>query len=203
MSTDSKTYYTLNFDPERTISTDDESCKQLVASIKEKNQPCFYDRRNGVYCILPTFDWEMYYNYLMFLNTHHTEWKGQGYFDCGLIPFIMVPSFLSDIEKAGVSDANELIHNRLLKFAKRTTGVSPISVSSVSLLLPKAIGYDYWIFRDSLKPLINEVMKVYPDVPYLGSLEESELRLSDFIRYLRDITYAYHRDPIREDGKII
>ena len=85
---------TLNFQALREMS--DAEADDLLKRCKDSGRPYEYDRRNGIYCIEPTRDIICYKNYLDYLNSCYNEWKSYGYFDMGMIPLIMAPSFMQD-----------------------------------------------------------------------------------------------------------
>lgn len=76
--------------------TSDSAAEDLLRRCREEKREYRYDRRNGIYCIAPTNDIVCYINYLDYLNSLYNEWKSYGYFDLGLIPLIMAPSFMQD-----------------------------------------------------------------------------------------------------------
>lgn len=74
----------------------DAEVEDLLKRCRDNGRKYFYDKRNGIYCIEPTFDAICYVNYLDYLNAHYNEWVSYGYFDLGLIPLFMGPSFMQE-----------------------------------------------------------------------------------------------------------
>lgn len=118
---------------------------------KELGYKVQFDKRNNIWCVGPTMDFEMYYNYVMYLNSCYNEWLSYGYFDMGMVPYLMWPSFMD------ASPALEQMRN-----VARVVGVELIKVPSVSLLKNSYVsnGTDYWIFRDDLYQLCQYMSMV-------------------------------------------
>ncbi len=137
-----------------------------------------YDRRNNIYCVSPTMDFEMYYNYVLYINSCHKEWVNEGYFDCGMVPYMMWPSFM---------DASPVV-DQMRKLA-RSVGMDMISVPAVSFLKNSYVanGQDYWVFRNDLFSLMKVLEQTDP-VYAFGVHNPDEATLSRFLKPLADIT---------------
>jgi hypothetical protein len=143
-----------------------------------KGAKVIFDRRNNIYCIAPTMDYEMYYNYVMYLNAYHNEWVNVGYFDAGMVPYMMWPSFM---------DASPVMEQ--MRKLTRTLGIDLISVPSVALLKPTYIanGQDYWIFREDLYNLMKVMEKSSPEYRFDVSRPE-DATLSKFLKPLAELS---------------
>ena len=54
-----------------------------------------YDKRNGIYCCNPTYDFDCIINYYSLLDMASSSWKPDvPYMDAGLVPVIYLPSFM-------------------------------------------------------------------------------------------------------------
>lgn len=137
-----------------------------------------FDRRNNIYCVAPTMDYEMYYNYVMYLNSCHNEWVNTGYFDAGMVPYMMWPSFM---------DASPVMEQ--MRKLTRSVGVNLISVPSVALLKPTYIsnGQDYWIFREDLYDLMKIMEQSSPEYRFDVSSPD-DATLSKFLKPLAEIS---------------
>lgn len=136
-----------------------------------------YDRRNNIYCIRPTMDYEMYYNYLNYLNECYSEWCGYGYFDAGLVPYLMWPSFMD----------NSPVMEQMRSVA-RVAGVELISVSSVSFLKEHyPASSDYWVTREDLYKLAMYMQNASP-VYKFDFTGPDDVSLSKFVKPLADIS---------------
>jgi hypothetical protein len=146
----------------------------------DKGAKVIFDRRNNIYCVAPTMDYEMYYNYVMYLNSYHNEWVNTGYFDAGMVPYIMWPSFM---------DASQVMEH--MRKLTRTIGIDLVSVPSVSFLKSTYISnaQDYWIFRDDLYKLMMIMEKSSPDYRFNVSGPD-DATLSKFLKPLADISIA-------------
>lgn len=85
---------TINFVPAN-VSSDAEA-DDLLRRCRENGRPYVFDRRNGIYCIEPTLDAKCYLNYLDYLNANYKDWRSFGYFDLGMIPLFIAPSFMQE-----------------------------------------------------------------------------------------------------------
>lgn len=146
----------------------------------EKGARIAFDRRNHIYCVNPTMDYEMYYNYLNYLNESYNEWMNYGYFDMGMVPYMMWPSFMES------SPALEQMRR-----VARQAAIDLVPVPSVSLLKPSYIsnGVDYWIFREDLFKL-SKFMESRSQSYNFGFNSPDEVSLSKFLKPLADISRA-------------
>lgn len=110
-----------------------------------------HDRRNDIYCLNPTYDFSMYLNYLNYLKANYRDWINFGYFDIGMVPYIMWPSFMQDTEAI-----------ELMKEFARRAGVTIVQMRGTSLLKSTypVNGGDYWIFREDMVALSRFVEKL-------------------------------------------
>lgn len=137
-----------------------------------------YDRRNDIYCMNPTMDYEMYYNYLNFLNSSYNEWRTYGYLDMGMVPYMMWPSFMDS--------SNVLEH---MRGVARKVGITLIQVPGVSFLKDSYVanGTDYWVFREDLLKLANVLEKAQPNLVNFGFKNEADVSTSQFVNELSRI----------------
>lgn len=169
---------TANFNRLMTFSHDDiQEFNKWKNDMIEKGAKVIFDRRNNIYCVAPTMDYEMYYNYIMYLNSCHDEWVNTGYLDAGMVPYIMWPSFM---------DASPVMEQ--MRNLTRQIGINLISVPSVSYLKPTYIsnGQDYWIFREDLYNLMMVMQKASPEYRFDVKGPE-DATLSKFLKPLADI----------------
>lgn len=153
----------------------------------ENGVPMIFDRRNDIYCVGPTFDYEMYYNYLMYLNANRSDWHGNGYFDMGMVPYMMWPSFMSS--RAESSEVLEQMRNIARQF-----GINLVQVPSISFLKTSYSmnGLDYWIFREDLFKLCKCLEQISPAYKFdINSPEEATL--SKFVYPLAQIAKQHRR----------
>lgn len=156
--------------------------KELQNKAKADGLMVKYDRRNNIYCINPTMDYEMYLNYCEYLNAHYNEWTNYGYFDMGMVPFLMWPSFM---EYSNVIEQ--------MREVARRVGVDLVKVPAVSFLKSgySSIGIDYWIFREDLKVLCDALAQTNP--VYSFNMDKiTDISLSEFLKPLAAIS-ASHR----------
>ena len=139
--------------------------------------PVAYDRRNNIYCVAPSMDFEMYYNYLQYLNSCSKDWLSYGYLDMGMVPYLMWPSFLED---SGV-----LEH---MKAIAMLANVNLVPVPSVSFLKPSYVsnGTDYWIFREDLVKLARFMEEKSPVYKFPAITGPDTATLTNFIKPLAD-----------------
>lgn len=137
-----------------------------------------FDRRNNIYCVAPTLDYEMYYNYVTYLNQCHNEWINYGLFDCGMVPYMMWPSFMD----------NSPVMEQMRTVARRI-GITLIPVPAVTFLKQSYVanGQDYWIFREDLYALMKTMEQAGPEYTFDVSSPE-EATLSKFLKPLADIS---------------
>lgn len=146
---------TLNFTRLRDMS--DAEADELLNKCKESGRPYEYDRRNGIYCIEPTHDIYCYANYLDYLNSCYDEWQSYGYFDMGLIPLILAPSFM-----------HELMTAELIKIVE-AWNIPIYNMRAVSFLGGSYIGAkDSWVKRS--------------DFVAVTGLPENTACLSDYLK---------------------
>lgn len=145
--------------------------------VKKNNVPVTYDRRNNIYCVCPTMDYEMYYNYCTYLNECYSDWIHYGYFDMGMVPYLMWPSFM---------DQSSVLE-QMRKIA-RTVGIDLVKVPAVSFLKSAyaSNGTDYWIFREDLKILCEALSQADPNVYRYGFRSADEVTLSSFLKPLAE-----------------
>jgi hypothetical protein len=126
-------------------------------------------------------DYEMYYNYVMYLNTCHNEWLGAGYFDAGMVPYMMWPSFM---DSSGVMEQMRGIAKRL--------GLDLIAVPGVSFLKHSYIsnGTDYWVFKEDLYKMACIMQETNPSLYAFNFKSPSDASLSGFLRPLAKISAA-------------
>lgn len=135
-------YVTFNFTPGKIFPAGSyDEFKKYVTDLKEAGHIVTYDSRNNIYCVDPSNDVVMYYNYIKYLNSRAREWKNFGYMDTGMVPYFMWPSF---------SDSSEVMED--FRQITNKVGVSLHSSPTVSLLSESYNGFgrDYWIFREDL-----------------------------------------------------
>ena len=146
---------------------------------RDKGAEIKFDKRNNIYCVGPTMDFEMYLNYVTFLNESYDSWLSYGYFDMGMVPYLMWPSFM---------DASPALE-QMRKIA-RTAGVELIKVPSVSFLKHSYVsnGTDYWIFRDDLYLLCDYMRQAAPDAYPYNFASPEDACLSKFLEPLAVIS---------------
>lgn len=133
-----------------------------------------YDHRNNIYCVNPTMDYAMYYNYLNYLNECSNQWIHSGYLDMGMVPYLMWPSFM---------DSSSYLES--MKRAAVQAGVDIIKVPSVSLLKPSYIsnGTDYWIFKEDFYKLAKD-MESKNSALQFGFASPDDVSTSAFVKEL-------------------
>lgn len=87
---------TINFEPLAKFGLSEADGPRILKEYKEKDAIVAFDKRNSIICINPTLDVQCYLNYIMYLDSHYSEWVGCGYMDMGLVPILMCPSFMAD-----------------------------------------------------------------------------------------------------------
>lgn len=137
-----------------------------------------FDHRNNIYCVGPTMDYEMYLNYLNYLNESYSDWTNYGYFDLGMVPYMMWPSFMN---------ASDILQQ--MKSVASRSGVNLIAVPSVSLLKQSysSIGTDYWLFKDELFFLAKWLEKISTNYRF-DVKSAHDMTLSKFIKPLAEIS---------------
>ena len=176
---------TMNFKRYKVFGTEqDKEFNAWKEECKANNIPVVYDRRNNIYCVNPSMDYEMYYNYCVYLNESYSDWIHYGYFDMGMVPYLMWPSFM---------DSSPVLEQ--MRKIVRTIGVDLVKVPAVSFLKTAyaSNGQDYWIFREDLKALCEALNELDPQqYPYKFS-SVNEVNLSAFLKPLAEIS-AQHRE---------
>lgn len=149
-----------------------------------------YDRRNNIYCIGPSMDYEMYYNYLNYLNECYSDWYGYGYFDAGLVPYLMWPSFMD----------NSPVMEQMRSVA-RVAGITLISVPAISFLREHypASTVDYWVTREDLYSLAMFMQNASDDY-HFDFNGPDDVSLCKFIKPLADISRAVRRPSNESSG---
>lgn len=180
---------TWNFDPATAQILDETEFNRVRNEEMSKTFPSgskyfiLYDKRNDVYCVNPTQDHLMYSNYLKYLSSQQSNWKSYGYFDAGMLPYIMWPSFAKD-ERGPVDMYN--IASQLQ--------IQLVSVPAVSLLkesYSSVIGKDYWIFREDFMNLVNAYEDATGCLGYkISNPESPECCLSKFVERVAEIEKA-------------
>lgn len=171
---------TINFMRHKLFKTEQD--KEFAAwrdEMVKNGAQVIYDRRNGIYCVAPTMDYEMYYNYCVYLNENYNSWVNYGYFDMGMIPYLMWPSFMD----------SSTVMEQMRKIV-RAVGIDLIKVPSVSFLKNaySASGVDYWIFREDLFQLCEALRQADASVyPYSFSSPD-EVTLSGFLKPLAELS---------------
>lgn len=132
----------------------------LSASDPRVTVGTYKDNRNGIVCVNPTLDIEMYINYLRYLNSNIDKWKTFKYIDMGMMPLVMGPSFYQDILCRAVLQCMNNIPVEVYQMP---------AISQFYYKCPIK-GIDLWAFRED----IARVMNVSADT----------LRSEDFIRWL-------------------
>jgi hypothetical protein len=147
--------------------------------IEDKGGSMLFDRRNNIYCAYPTMNYEMYKNYLNFLNESYSSWLHYGYFDMGMVPYLMWPSFM---------DNSEILEH--MRDIARAAGIDLVKVQAVSLLKPAYAGFgtDYWVFREDLYVLAKALEETSNGAFKFNIKRAGDINLSDFIEGL-DATY--------------
>lgn len=166
---------TINFERFRTFSEDDtKEFNKWRQEMQDKRIPVGYDHRNNIYCVQPTMDYEMYYNYLNYLNQESDKWLHSGYLDAGMVPYLMWPSFM---------DSSSYLES--MKRVASQAGIDIIKVPSVSLLKPSYVsnGTDYWVFREDLWKLAEIMEKKNPGLQF-GFSKIEDVNISNYIKEL-------------------
>lgn len=158
-----------------------QSWQKWKEEMQNKGAVVAFDRRNNIYCVSPTMDYEMYYNYINYLNEDYNEWKNYGYLDMGLVPYMMWPSFMD----------NSPLREQFRKLA-RLAGINLIQVNAVSFLKEgySSVGTDYWIFKDDLYKLMKFLEAADP--MYRFNVDSPEnATLSAFLKPLAEIQRSH------------
>lgn len=166
----SKKRVTVNFESTDLVFPD---AKAFNAYREEHGKNMHYDKRNGIWCINPTENFEMYLKYLNYLNANYKDWQNYGYFDLGMVPYIMWPSFMESTIAA-----------ELMKDIARKAGITLIQVQGTSFLKSSYMvnGADYWMFRDDMVTLARYIENVFK-VPVNITCPE-DARLTEIVRAL-------------------
>lgn len=146
-------HFTINFDANHPETRYYE--KANVASFKEQlskyrnmdNMLVCFDQRTKMWCVNPTNDFIMYYNYCDYINRYHNDWNTYGYFDVGMVPYIMWPRFIQS-EKSEVKTRK--IIDQFRDVAK-ALDVNLEPVKGVTFLGSHSMfGIDYWVTREDM-----------------------------------------------------
>lgn len=167
---------TINFQRFKTFGPEsDKEFKEYIEDSKSKGGIVAYDRRNNIYCVNPTMDIVMYYNYCNYLNECYAEWLHYGYFDMGLVPYLMWPSFMD----------NSSILEHMRDFPRKV-GIDLVKVPTVSFLKPayQSVGVDYWIRREDLWLLAKSMEDGNPGVYNFEYKGNGDMTLSQFLKGL-------------------
>lgn len=171
---------TMNFKRFKVFGTEqDKEFNAWKDEVKKNGTPVVYDRRNNIYCVNPSMDYEMYYNYCVYLNESYSEWVHYGYFDMGMVPYLMWPSFM---------DSSNVLEQ--MRQIVRTIGIDLVKVPSVSFLRTAyaASGVDYWIFREDLKTLCDALHQIDPVLYPYNFASGNDVSLSEFLKPLAQIS---------------
>lgn len=154
---------TLNF---KNMTMMFNSQKEWVAYRDEHKKDMMYDARNAIYCLCPTYDFEMYYNYLNYLNTNYAEWNSYGLFDMGMLPFIMWPSFMEST-----------IAIELMKNVAQRAGVSVIYNQGTSFLKSSysSSHAEYWVFRDDMLKIAQYIEKTFGEPVGISTVDNASI----------------------------
>lgn len=168
---------TINFKNPRVYGMDDNSFNDWKRQMTEQNATVIYDRRNNIYCVSPTMDYEMYYNYISYLNQVRGDWCRNGYLDAGMVPYIMWPSFMD----------NSIVLEQMRNVV-RALGIDIITVPAVTYLKQNYVstGRDYWIFKDDLYKLMKSMEQTSP-VYKFDCNSADDATLSKFLKPLADM----------------
>lgn len=141
----SKKRITVNFESTDLVFPD---AKAFNAYREEHGKNMLFDKRNGIWCINPTQNFYMYLRYLNYLNANYKDWQNYGYFDMGMVPYIMWPSFMESTMAA-----------ELMKEIARKAGITLIQVPGTSFLKSSYMvnGADYWMFREDMVTLARYI----------------------------------------------
>ena len=140
--------------------------KAFKAYREEHKNDMFYDKRNGIWCLQPTQNFEMYLNYLNYLNANYRDWQSAGYFDMGMIPYIMWPSFMEST-----------IALDLMKQLAKQADVNLIQVYGTSFLKSSYAvnGADYWMFREDAVKLARFIEHKFGKPVAIQTPEDAKL----------------------------
>lgn len=172
-------FVTVNFKTNTALALNKESFMEWKRSMESTRVE--YDKRNNVYCANPTENFEMYYNYLQYINSQSNRWTGYGYFDMGLVPYIMMPSFMKRTEIVEQLRSIAVVDN---------IDLVPIN-RNVSLLNKDTVGnQEYWIFRDDLLKLSKQIeerfKKTSTPIKY-GWDNPDQVTMSGFVKKFMEV----------------
>ena len=179
---------TINFDKDTAILIkNSEKHEKIEALAKANGIPadeviqCF-DTRNNILCLNPTLNWTMYYNYLDYLNSVYREWLSYGYFDCGMLPYVMLPN----IPTTRRTDSIINMLNNWAKNAEVPTKVVP-AVSFLKYSYKGSFGTDSWIFREDFIKVFNMIEEMTGYIGYtLDSIDDPRCALTSLVKAFRD-----------------
>ena len=106
----------------------------------------YQDLRNGIICKNPSLDFECYFNYLEFLNKKRDNWRSFGYFDIGMMPVVMAPSFMQEVYL-------DIYASILSKLNLKTYRMKPVTLIYEARKLPFE---DVWVFRKEAAELMGK-----------------------------------------------
>lgn len=134
---------TVNFKDLIEFGLSNDDAGAYLKKAKDDGRTIAYDSRNGIYCIDPTCDIYCYKNYINYLNMYFKDWKNFGYLDLGLVPILILPSFMTD---AVMKDIGEIA---------KTWQFNLHMLPPTSFLQRGYIGgKDLWVKRDDLAKYI-------------------------------------------------
>ena len=107
----------------------------------------YRDLRSGFVCKDPTGDLQCYINYIDLLNEERQNWNNYAYLDFGLMPLVMLPTFLMH---------NSQIEDALVKMVRNLNvtcySLPASSVMYKSVNLPKN---DIWVEKAEIARVLN------------------------------------------------
>lgn len=122
----------------------------------------FRDGRNGIICVNPSVNIECYINYIDLLNGLTSQWKSAGYLDLGMMPFVMLPSFMpQQMKPALVALASNI--------GLPCYDMPPVSVMFAACKMPEE---DIWVLKS--------------DVAKIMGVPESQVTLGRFLRRINN-----------------
>lgn len=159
-----KRFLTENFILQQSIRTSDESAlhewqrtflkRDADGKFIKDDTAFYYDSKNCIHCVNPTFDFTCYYNYMTLLNQLYDDWKYYGLFDQQYKPYIYFPTFWPTGE----------MRNQLIQLANRAN-VNLLKTRCISLMYTtSAFGSnEYWIHKTELAKLIKYCEATFAD----------------------------------------
>lgn len=165
---------TKNFYETLTAGNSAKSWMDWKKRVRDEKITMVLDKRNNIYCVSPTYGYDMYYFYITYLNSCKKYWVNNGYLDMGMVPYIMWPSFMEQ------SEAMEQMKSVAIK-----AGVDLIDVPSMSFLKSsyRQALKDSWIFREDLHKIMQMLNETYGFEMY-SCKEPTDASLSMFLKPL-------------------